>query len=169
MFPKTMLMNKRAILLMFVLSVFFISDLQAKGTFIRIFNKEGRKIARGNLISTTDTSVIIQQHKKQVEILITSVGFIKTQRTFGHAIALGATIGALAGALIGLAAGGDSGNAQFTEFDSEGTGLASGVIVGATGGIVLGAAISSLQKRKMIVINGSVDEWQQKKQLLNEL
>jgi len=167
---KHVLMNTRAITLLILLLCSFTLQLQAKTKFVRVFNLNGHLIARGDLIATTDTSVIIQEHKKQVEIPVTQIGFIKTARTFGGPIAIGAGVGFFIGTVVGAAAGGGGGGNSnsdvFYEFD-ESVSIAAGMALGTAGGAVVGTIISAAQKRKRIVVNGNVNVWQQKRQLLN--
>ncbi|HEY1165441.1 MAG TPA: hypothetical protein VGE90_09730 [Chitinophaga sp.] len=162
-------MNSRAITLLVLLLCCLTLQLQAKTKFVRIFNLHGHLIARGDLLATTDTSVIIQEHKKQVEVPVTQIGFIKTARAFGGPIAISAGVGFFIGTIIGAAAGGGGGNSNsdlFYEFD-ESVAVAGGMALGTAGGAVIGTIISAAQKRLRIEVNGDVNTWQQKKQLLN--
>jgi hypothetical protein len=168
---KHVLMNTRAITLLILLLCCFTWQLQAKTKFVRIFNLEGHLIARGNLIATTDTSVIIQEHKKQVEIPVTQIGFIKTARTFGSAVGIGAGVGFFIGTVVGAAASGDGdgGNSnEYYQFE-ESMNIAGGMVLGTAGGAVLGTIISATQKRRRVEVNGDVNAWRQKRQLLNAM
>jgi len=160
-------MNKRAITLLVLLLCCFTQQLQAKSTFVRVFNLSGDLIAKGDLVATTDTSVIIQRHKQQVEIAVTKIGFIKTGAPVARPIAVGAGVGALTGLLIGVISTGDSGSGEL-QFD-ESFGAATGFAVGLAGGAVIGTLITVTKKRKRIDVNGDVNAWQQKRQLLNAI
>jgi hypothetical protein len=164
-------MNARTISLLVLLLYSFTLPLQAKTKFVRVFNREGHLIVRGDLVATTDTSVIIQEHKKQVEVPVSKIGFIKTARTFGGPVALGAGVGFFIGTIAGAAAGGGGGSSNtdvFYEFD-ESVSVAAGMALGTAGGAVIGTIISAAQKRLRIEVNGDVNAWQQKRQLLNPL
>jgi hypothetical protein len=165
---KKILMSKRAITLLVLLLCCFALHLEAKNTFVRVFNLEGHLIAKGDLITATDTSVIIQQNKEQVEIPVSGIGFIKTARPFGHAVVIGAGVGLFIGLIAGAAAGSSSGTGDFAEFD-ESVSIAAGSSLGLAGGAVIGTIISASQKRKKIEVNGDLNAWQQKKQLLNAM
>lgn len=103
-------MYKRAIPLLVLLSCLAPLTLMAQRTFIRVYTAEGHRITKGDVVATTDSTLIIQQHKKQVELPVAMIGFIKPRRTFGHGIALGSSIGALVCGIVGLASGNRKGS-----------------------------------------------------------
>src|ERR1051325_5402347 len=82
--PKNLFMNKGTITLLALLLCCFTLQLQAKSTFIRVFGLNGKLLAKGDLVATTDTSVIVQRHKQQVEIAVTKIGLIKTGVPIGR-------------------------------------------------------------------------------------
>lgn len=161
-------MNMRAITLLVLLSCCFTLQLQAKSTFVRVFGLNGKLIAKGDLVATTDTSVIVQRHKQQVEIAVTKIGRLKTGRPVGQPIAIGAGVGAFVGLFLGLIASGDSGSGGFAEFDDS-FGAAAGLAVGLAGGAVIGSIITATKKRQRIEVNGDLNAWQKKRQLLNAI
>jgi hypothetical protein len=75
---------KKAILSLLLL-IFLHQFLKAqKVPFFRLYNSEGKKISKGHLFDTTDTSIILSKGtsgKKFIETPITEIDFIKTNRT----------------------------------------------------------------------------------------
>jgi len=162
-------MNTRAITLLVLLLCCFTLQLQAKSTFVRVFNLNGDQIAKGDLVATTDTSVIVQRHKQQVEIAVTKIGFIKTGIPVGQPVAIGAGVGAFIGLFAGLIATGDSGSGTYAPHFDESFGAGAGFALGLAGGAVIGTLITATKKRKRIEVNGDMNAWQQKRQLLNAI
>ena len=161
-------MNKGTITLLALLLCCFTLQLQAKSTFIRVFGLNGKLLAKGDLVATTDTSVIVQRHKQQVEIAVTKIGLIKTGVPIGRPIAVGAGVGALVGLIAGVIAFGDSSSDEFVQFD-ESIGAAGGFATGLAGGAVIGTLITVTKKRQRVKVNGDMNAWQQKRQLLNAI
>ena len=161
-------MKKNYCLLMLML-VCYISPLAAKDLFIRIFDQQGRKIAKGVLTATTDSSIILLNSKKTHEIPLKDIGVIKTKRSFGHPIVMGAITGSLAGGLLGLIASGtdDSSDDSILFEPSDEEYALGGVFAGAVIGGGIGTIIAAIRKRKSIVINGDAKEWQQQRKVLD--
>ncbi|SDG92316.1 hypothetical protein [Chitinophaga filiformis] len=147
-----------------------ISPLEAQKRFIRLYDEQGQMIAKGDFTATTDTSIIIQSHKTQLEIPVRQIGTIKTKRTFGHAIAIGATIGVVSGALLGLATGQANEDVYggFGYETSPGNDVAAGALVGVVVGAAVGTIISVTQNRSTITINGNTADWQMKRKILDQ-
>ncbi len=147
-----------------------IRPLEAQKRFIRLYDEQGQMIAKGDFTATTDTSIIIQSHKTQLEIPVRQIGTIKTKRTFGHAIAIGATIGVVSGALLGLATGQANEDVYggFGYETSAGNDVAAGALVGVVVGAAVGTIISVTQNRSTITINGNTADWQMKRKILDQ-
>lgn len=147
-----------------------IGPLEAQKRFIRIYDQQGQMIAKGDFTATTDTSIVLQAHKTQLEIPIRDIGTIKTKRTFGHAIAIGATIGVVSGALLGLATGQANEDVYggFGYETSAGNDVAAGALVGLVIGGAVGTIISVAQNRSTIIINGNTADWPLKRKILDQ-
>ena len=160
---------KKNYCLLLVLLFCCIIPIEAKSLFIRIFDQQGHKIAKGDLTATTDTSIILQGHKTQIEIPLRDIGTIKTKRSVGHPIATGAIIGALSGALLGFI----SGQADDEIYGSWGYESDPGkdAAVTAVAGIAIGGAVGAIiavtQRRNTLVINGDANTWQQQRKFLD--
>lgn len=162
---------KKSYCLLLVLLFCCTGSIEAKKLFIRIFDQQGHKIAKGHFTATTDTSLILQGNKTQLEILLRDIGTIKTRRTFSHHIAAGAIIGGLSGAFLGLVSGQANEEAYgFVGYESDPgndaiTGTLSGIAVGGAVGLIIAAT----QKRKTLVINGDANTWQQHRKILDNM
>jgi hypothetical protein len=70
--------------------VFLFSFLQSnfaqKPTFLRLYDSHGKKIDRGELFETTDTSLVLTRQNIFTETPVTKVNIIKSKRTTGHRI-----------------------------------------------------------------------------------
>ncbi|PWV48323.1 hypothetical protein [Chitinophaga sp. S165] len=161
-------MKKNAFLLLLTL-FFCIIPTYAKSTFVRVFDMQGHKIAKGNLVATTDTSILLRSNKILHEVHLKDIGTIKTKRAIGHSMAIGAAIGSLSGLTLGIA----TNNVLEDDFgfdveESEtGSIIAESTLAGIATGAAIGLIIDLVQRRKTIVINGDVKEWQQKRTILD--
>ncbi|WP_153797260.1 hypothetical protein [Foetidibacter luteolus] len=163
-------MRKNIICTLTVLLYLLASHAQVKHIYIRVFNIAGERIAKGKLIATTDSSLLIEKDKVQHEIAVSSIGVIKIKRSLGHAVAVGAVIGGVSGGIIGLASAGQDKGSSFEILDySPAEGFAGGLIAGGATGAAIGALCGLLQKRQTIVINGNLAAWQKERQSLPSL
>ncbi|ACU62597.1 hypothetical protein [Chitinophaga pinensis] len=164
-------MKKNYYLLLLLMLFFYISPLEAKHLFIRIFDQHGYMIAKGNLFTTTDSSIQLRRGKVPVEIYVRDIGTIKTKRSFGHPILIGGIVGTLSGAITGLAAHEslNSGSDYFDLETSVGEDMAAVALVGAAVGGLIGTIVAATQKRTVLTINGDMNEWQQQKKVLDAM
>lgn len=125
-----------------------------KPLFIRVFSTEGKKIAKGKIVSVNDSLIEIKRNGK-IEVLDRSdIGSIKTKRSMGHSTAVGTlTIGTM-GAIIGAAT---SDNDSLGNSTGE-TVLVSGAL-GAITGAVLGIISGSSNKSETYIIDGKKENW----------
>lgn len=76
--------------------------------FVRIYNNEGQKIAKGKIINITDEALILKKGSSSISVACSEIMYIKTKRANGHNM----LIGGLAGggfALYGASQSGDWG------------------------------------------------------------
>ena len=76
---------KRLLNLVF-LFLFLQSGHSQKPTFLRLYDVHGKKIDRGELFETTDTSLVLTRKNIFTETPVTKVNVIKSKRTTGHRI-----------------------------------------------------------------------------------
>src|SRR5690242_10607805 len=92
----------RKIYLLLLILVAFSSAANAQKLFVRLYDSNDKKIAKGFLIQNSDTTIIAIQNADSVDkIPVQKVAYVNTKRTVGHSILVGALIGAPVGALIG--------------------------------------------------------------------
>tara|TARA_R110001592_G_scaffold68729_9_gene210782 strand:+ start:129 stop:593 length:465 start_codon:yes stop_codon:yes gene_type:complete len=76
--------------------------------FVRVYNNEGEKIAKGKILNITDDALILKKGSSSITVATADIMYIKTKRTNGHNM----LIGGLAGggyALYGASQSGDWG------------------------------------------------------------
>ena len=136
-------------ILAFLFTILVAHDLQAqKSIFIRVYDLKGHKIARGHVLSVTDTS--LQLVKEATRILVGNIGSIRTKHSAGNNMLVGSIIGTTTFAVLG-AINGD------TETTAEGAaywGLA-GLPIGA----LFGALTIPFKNSKHYLINGDPETW----------
>lgn len=149
-----------------ILVFFFIALAVAqKKTFLRIYNQEGKKIAKGFFAGTADSMLMLASGKNFKHIMFSEIGTIKTKRTVGHTIAAVAGTAAVLVAIISVAnSGGDS---WFSY--SAGEGLAAGLVVGAAAGLIPGTFAGLLKNSLSYKVNGKYDDWIKAKTELDKM
>ena len=135
-------------ILAFLFTILIAHNLQAqKSIFIRVYDLKGDKIARGHVLSATDTS--LQLKEKTTSILVRNIGSIRTKHSAGNNLLVGSIIGSTTMGVLG-AINGD------TETPAEGAayyGLA-GLPVGA----IFGALTIPFKNSKHYLINGDPEK-----------
>ena len=100
--------------LLFAIALFLCVNITAQELpkkskiFVRVYNNEGQKIAKGKILNITDNALILKKGSSSITVLSNEIMYIKTKRTNGHNM----LIGGLAGAgfvLYGIAQPGDGG------------------------------------------------------------
>ncbi|MBM1104656.1 hypothetical protein JQC67_00765 [Aurantibacter crassamenti] len=113
--------------------------LQTKQLFVRVFDTKKTKIAKGKLQYIDKDSIVVLRNEKRTTIPVNRIGIIKTKRSVGHNVAMGAVVGTSTGLVFGYLAGSE-GDFIFTRAESAlmtgFLGLMAGPIVGSLTGIV---------------------------------
>lgn len=119
-------------------------------TFLRIYNLNGKKITKGKILSSSSNTLTLSRNKKIINISVDSIGSIKTKKSVGNNILIGASIGATTVILL---------SSRTDESFTEGyTGIGTLVFSGLGSGI---GAITSLFKNSMTFqINGNLVQWE---------
>lgn len=61
--------------------------LSAQGlVFVRLFDTTGKKIDKGYLFATSDSSITLYKGNNKQDVLVTQLGFIKTKHSLAHRI-----------------------------------------------------------------------------------
>lgn len=134
--------------------------------FIRVYNNSGMKIAKGKLLSETDSSIEIKRGTRYNTVLLEKVSFIKTKRSAGHNIAVGTAIGAGVGVIAGIAASQAALKNANDPLSFEGLGLAVAAVASPIIGAAAGTVTGVLRKRKTFEINGDPDKWKEVREKL---
>lgn len=144
------------ILLMFVISLNAQDTLQTKKVFVRIFNNSGEKIAKGKVFSLTNDAIHLSKGEKSLTVSLENIGYIKTKRSGGHNVLMGAGAGAAVGIVMGIASSDPDAWLGYTAAEgATGVGLAMGTVGAVVGGITV-----LFKKQKTFVINGDPKQWE---------
>ena len=126
-----------------------------KNIFIRLYDLNGKKIGKGNLLPGTDSTIDLLRGKKTKTFSISKVDEVKTRRTFGHSVLIGTGVG------VGLATVGIIISASASNSDNQETSFDAGLI--ALGlpyaGALVGTVVGAVTKRRTFEIKGNADNW----------
>lgn len=146
----TSLSHPKFLLLLFVFlcgSTLYSQDtVTYKDIFVRVYNQEGEKIAKGKLLSVTDSTLHLTLNGESKTIPVENIATIKTKRSEGNNVANGALIGGGIFALVGAASGGN-----YVGGDALAVG---GGLVGAAGGSIVGLITTAFKNSKTYLIHG---------------
>ena len=140
------------LILPFLIFLSYNADAQ-KSSFVRLYNLTGEKINKGHVISVTDTSLQLKDASTSVDIPVRSIGFIKTKRSAGNNVLIGAVIGATAGAILGAVT---LPSDEFFDF-TQGEGAAIGGVIGLGVGAVIGGLTVLAKNPNTFLINGDIN------------
>lgn len=157
-------MTKTLILILTIL-VCSVSFSQ-KGHFIRVFDNNKNKIAKGQLLSVTDSSILISQSntKQIMQISFSEIGYIRLRHSAGHAMLMTSlAVGAISGIIAAATAHNSSNQSVFlSEYSAPEGFILFGALVPILTSpfeIMIGTA-ASLTVRKISPINGDFNNWQ---------
>ncbi|WP_274475194.1 hypothetical protein [Mangrovimonas aestuarii] len=144
-----------------LIALFFCTSLFAQETskddvFLRMYDLDGNKIAKGYLVSVHDTIVALEYKKELIKIPISKIDMIKTRRSPGHSALIGAAMGGIGFGVFGAAQADETlgkGNSSL-----EGAGI--GLLAGAAGGALVGGATGLFSKAKTYEVNGNMEKFQ---------
>ncbi|MGK0325224.1 MAG: hypothetical protein ACJA1D_000563 [Polaribacter sp.] len=86
--------------LLFTIALFLCLNITAQELpkkskiFVRVYNNEGQKIAKGKILKITDEALILKKGSKSITIPTNEISYLKTKRTNGHNILIGGLAGA---------------------------------------------------------------------------
>lgn len=72
--------------------------------FVRIYNNESQKIAKGKILNITDDALILKKGSSSITVPTADIMYIKTKKTNGHNVVIGGLAGA--GFVLSLGIGG---------------------------------------------------------------
>ncbi|MDV7139536.1 hypothetical protein R3X28_11645 [Maribacter sp. TH_r10] len=132
------------------------SASETTNIYLRVFDMQGKKIGKGKMLSMLKTSLILSRNGEPVEIPVSNIGSIKTKRSGGNNMLIGASVGAGAMAIVGAATA-DPDAALFAY--NAGEGAAIGTLFGGTVGAMVGGVTTLFKKSKSYEINGNQEKW----------
>jgi len=139
--------------LLLSLNIFGQIELNYKDVFLRVYNKKGKKIAKGKLVLITDSSMVLLKRRKWIEIQLEDINRIRTKRSFGNNILKGAAIGGGTLAFIG-AASAPNDNAFLSYTPLEGATI--GTFIGGFYGAGIGAFTGIFKNSNVFMIDSEV-------------
>lgn len=154
------------LLFLFMSSISVHAQKEAKknNVFIRVYSTEGRIINKGH-ISFINDSLIGLKNNRNIEINVRDIGFIKTKRSAGNNILIGAMAGGITLAVLG-AASSDPNDWVYSFTPAEGAVI--GGVLGALGGGAIGGITALSKKVKTYIINGDLEKWQVYKTMIEQ-
>lgn len=143
--------------LIFSFSIQSQEDWNGSELFIRVYNLQGEKIAKGKIKSFSDTILQLSRKSKIVNISYDEIGSIKTKRSIGNNILIGASIGGSSLAILGVSVG------ETGSYVSGGSGsnAAIGLFAGGFFGGIIGGTTAFFKKSDTFIINGDKLEFNQ--------
>ena len=119
--------------------------------FIRVYNLQGQKIAKGKIFKVSDTIFGLIKNKKTSYHTYSQIGFVKTKHSEGNNVLMGATIGGASLAMLGILAG-DGGGSYISGNSTSNAAI--GLIGGSFLGSIIGVFTNIFKKSETIPING---------------
>ena len=133
-----------------------VSAQQSSSEFIRVFDINGKRIAKGKIQELTDTSVILKNNPG-VNLPVNNIGFIKSKRSNKHNVLIGTATGGVFG-LLGLASASNGPTTGFAGGASRGIAVVGSIVFTALGAGV-GYLTTLFKKSETYMINGDLVKW----------
>ena len=127
-----------------------------KSFFVRVYDLEGKKINKGQVVQVTDTSLELKGNNAPIIISVNKIGFIKTKRSEGHNVFMGSLISSSIMVSLFVAAANPKG--EINNWDVGG-GIILGLFFGLPPGALIGALTIPFKKSKTFIINGDLSNW----------
>ena len=142
------------------------NEIRERKIFVRVFDFEDKKIAKGYLRVVTDSTLELSRSSEYLSIPLKNINYIKTKRSTGSNALIGSITGATIIGILGIATA-DPDAWLFGYSAAEGA-LAGGLI-GAIGGGVIGGITSIFKNSKTIYIEGDSMKWNFFKKMVEKI
>jgi hypothetical protein len=119
--------------------------------FARVFDEKGMKIAKGKVVSVTESLLQLRRNGQVIDLPVSDIFSIKTKRSAGNNIAIGAGVGAVTMAILGIVSA-DEDAYIFAYNETEGA--ASGLLLGAPMGAAVGGITALFKGSRTFDIGG---------------
>lgn len=122
--------------------------------FVRVYNNEGKKIAKGKILKITDSTLVLKKGRSSIKVPSNEISYLKTKRSNYH----NALLGAAGGLGLFLATTkihkdcylcADPGRLRFVNS-----------VVGAILGYGIGYITTIFKNSKLYIIGGDAQKWQ---------
>lgn len=144
-----------AIILILGMNVYAQTSSETSDAFVRVYDQSGKKIAKGKIYSVSETFLQLKRKRGPIEIPVRRIGSIKTKRSAGNNLLVGAAVGASTMAVIGAASADPDDFLGFTA----GEGAAAGALLGGAAGTVIGGISILFKRSETYTINGDQEKW----------
>jgi hypothetical protein len=151
-----------AIAILSNLSIHSQNDSEKNTVFIRVYNLEGDKINKGNVLAVKDTILQLEGKNGMVDIDVRTIGLIKTKRSEGNNVLIGSLVGLTTLAILGATQGGS--DEWFSSTDL----AVGGGVVGAVIGAGTGAMTLPFKNSKSYIINGDTSKWKKFQEMIRD-
>ena len=128
--------------------------------FVRVYDLNGRKTHKGKIAGVTDSTLTLWSNNGPVTIPVRGIGAIRTRRSAGHNLLLGAIIGTVSGAIFGAASTNEVNRDSFLQFNA-GAYAAGGAILGLGAGLLSGAISLAFKHSVRFSIDGDPAKWKE--------
>lgn len=144
-----------AIALTFSMNVFAQTGSEISNVFIRVYDLDGRKIAKGKIYSIPGSSIELTRKNEVQEIPLNRIGSIRTKHSAGNNVLIGAAIG---GSVMAVAGAASADPDAWILAYSTGEGAAAGAILGGAAGAAIGGITVLFKRSKKYEINGDKEK-----------
>tara|TARA_R110001592_G_scaffold283472_1_gene551405 strand:+ start:141 stop:659 length:519 start_codon:yes stop_codon:yes gene_type:complete len=148
--------------LLFAIALFLCANITAQELpkkskiFVRVYNSEGQKIAKGKILNITDDALVLKKGSSSITVPVSDISYLKTKRSNGHNVLLGAAGGSLVGLSIASSQSGKSSGG----FGGTAKGIAyAGAIVVVLVGAGVGYLTTLFKGSKQYSIDGNTVKW----------
>ncbi|MGZ5246897.1 MAG: hypothetical protein ACXWV5_07635, partial [Flavitalea sp.] len=121
----------------------------------RVYDNNGKHIAKGHVVNTTDSSLFLRVKKDTVQLFLNDFGSIKTKRSAGNNVIIGTFAVSGLFAIIGAA----SSDPEAYLGDTPASSAALGAIAGLPLGAAAGGLSALFKNSKTFIINGNPKHW----------
>lgn len=139
------------------INMFAQSEGEILNIFVRVYDLEGRKIGKGKILSVTDSTLNLKRKNKTYNFSMSKIGYIRTKRSAGNNVLIGAAATGTALATLGGASGGTEGG--FISFSAEDLAVG-GLVVGSVFGAGIGGITAIFKNSKAFEINGKKEKFE---------
>ena len=145
----------KLLIFIFVVSLATVVHAQ-KAMFVRVYNLTGKKIYKGHVYTTTDSSLLLEVNNQFITVPVSNIGQIKTKHSAGNNMLISSVIGVTTFAIIGAASADP--DAEIVGYTA-GEGAAQGALLGAGVGAAIGGITILFKNSKTFSVNGDMNRW----------